>query len=131
MQFPVREKLAIFGKRCTDKLVTAIIESTFLTESNIRLIRLTIQDSHATNDIDLGSDHRAVKCCFNVGCGGYQKKTRYPKINGWKPILDGDGLASDVKLNVAVSGTAYAIEVVLPPGEGGFTSANKMLNPCL
>ena len=47
------------------------------------------------------------------------------------PILDGDGLASDVKLNVAVSGTAYAIEVVLPPGEGGFTSANKMLNPCL
>ena len=55
---------------------------------------LKVCQSYATNEIDLGSDHRAVKACFEIGCAKYQKKKPTTKMKGWKLVLDSDGSAS-------------------------------------
>lgn len=41
---------------------------------------LKVQQSYATNDIDLGSDHRTVTACFMLGCARYYKKKPTMKI---------------------------------------------------
>ena len=62
---------------------------------------LEVLQSHAYNDIDLGSDHRAVKACFTIGCAKYQKKKTITKMQGWKPVLDTDGNATQFQLELS------------------------------
>ena len=59
---------------------------------------LKVQESYATNCIDLGSDHRAVKASFMVGCAKCYKKGLSTKMKGWRPILDTDGNASNYQM---------------------------------
>ena len=51
---------------------------------------LTIKNSKATNEIDLGSDHRAVKALFELRDTRYWGKSHTPKMKGWRPYLDGE-----------------------------------------
>ena len=53
---------------------------------------LVVRHCIATNEIDMGSDHRAVKTCFDIGGTRYWEKHVTPKIKGWRPCLDPEGI---------------------------------------
>ena len=75
---------------------------------------LKVQQSYATNAIDLGSDHRAVKACFMIGCARYYKKKPTAKMKGWRPILDTDGNATNFQL--ALSQQLVVVDTLKPEG---------------
>ena len=49
---------------------------------------LAVTESKSTKEIDLGSDHRAVKTHFDLGIVRYWGKSHTPKMKGWRPCLD-------------------------------------------
>ena len=52
---------------------------------------LPIKSVEATNEIDLGSDHRVVKTCYNLHGTRYFEKSHTQKMKGWRPYLDERG----------------------------------------
>ena len=52
---------------------------------------LVASESKATVEIDLGSDHRAVRTCFGLGAVRYWPQTHTPKMKGWRACLDEEG----------------------------------------
>lgn len=54
---------------------------------------LSLVASHASDDLDVGSDHRAVLANFKLQKSKRKKKYHKRKIKrGWKPILDDSGI---------------------------------------
>lgn len=61
---------------------------------------ISCENTLATWDLDLGSDHRSVKASFSF-MPGYTKKERKVRVKrGWKPRFNVDGVAEEFHQNI-------------------------------
>ena len=49
----------------------------------------------------MGSDHRAVKVRFDIGERMYWEKTLTPKVKGWRPCLNEEGIPKRFQMAVS------------------------------
>ena len=59
---------------------------------------LHLQECQATKNIDLGSDHRAVKGRFGLGSAKYTQRSPNMKMKGWKLVLHDTGNATNFQV---------------------------------
>ena len=87
--------------------------------------RIPLLSTHSDRAIDMGSDHRAVKCIFKIGVPSRQKKRRR-RVRGWKPD---DVEAYHRNLNVALRDCKSTASISTAIATSAATCTSAMSHP--